>query len=295
MASPAPPPLKNALPKAPPLPKVLRDLFDAKLAAGEVELPFLPDTASKVLSASNDPDCESRTLAELIQQDQALAAHVLNVANSAAYAPKEPIVSLQQAISRLGIRTICDIAIAVSVKGRVFRIPGYQVKVRRLWQHSAMAGVYAKEIARLRRFNVEGAFSCGLMHDVGKPVVMQAFLDILGEMTAKRVPFRLLESAMDAFHPYVGGILIEKWSLPPWVKASIIHHHDRAAATEYGEDVRCTHLADILAHWALNPELTEEDFDLEMPVLNELGLYRDDIELLLSRRGAVLDVAEAFA
>jgi putative nucleotidyltransferase with HDIG domain len=284
----------HVLPKAPPLPKVLRDLFDAKLAAGEIELPFLPDTAAKVLDASNDVDCDSRTLADLIQRDQALAAHVLNVSNSAAYAPKEPIVSLQQAISRLGIQAICDIAIAVSVQGRVFRIPGYQVQVRRMWQHSAMAGVYAKEIARLRRFNVEGAFSCGLMHDVGKPVVMQAFLDILGQMTEKRVPYKLLESAMDAFHAYVGGLLVEKWSLPPWVKASITYHHEYPSAPEYREDVMCTHLADLLSHWAMSDESSEDDFDFTLPVLGELSLYRDDVELLLARRSEVLDVAEAF-
>jgi HD-like signal output (HDOD) protein len=183
----------------------------------------------------------------------------------------------------------------VSIKGRVFRIPGYQAQVRRMWQHSALAGVYAKEIARLRRFNVEGAFSCGLMHDVGKPVVMQAFLDVLGTMTEKRVPYKLLESAMDAFHPYVGGLLIEKWSLPPWVRASIVHHHAYANAAEYTEDVMCTHLADLLAHWAMDPECTEDDFDLGLPILGDLGLYRDDVELLLSRRGAMLEVIEAFA
>jgi len=286
--------VKHVLPKAPPLPKVLKDLFDAKLASGEIELPFLPDTAANVLAASNDEECDARRLADLLQRDQALAAHVLNVSNSAAYAPKEPIVSLQQAISRLGIRAIADIAIAVSVKGRVFRIPGYQVQVRRMWQHSAMAGVYAKEIARLRRFNVEGAFSCGLLHDVGKPVVMQAFLDILAGMTEKRVPFKLLESAMDAFHTHVGGLLIDKWSLPPWVKASIMYHHDYQKADEYGEDVKCTNLADVLAHWAMNDEYDEDDFDMNMPVLAGLSLYRDDIELLLARRGEVLEVSEAF-
>ena len=286
--------MKFSLPTVPPLPQILRDLFEAKLAAGAIELPFLPDTASKVLEASNAEESDARSVAELIQRDQALATHVLHVANSAAYAPKEPIVSLQQAISRLGFGVVCDITIAVSVKGRVFRIPGYQVKVRAMWQHSAMTGVYAKEIARLRRFNVEGAFSCGLIHDVGKPVVMQGFLDILGEMTTKKVPIKLLESAMDAYHGLVGGALVEQWSLPPWIKASIVHHHDYQNATEFNEDVMCTHLADLLAHWAISEELTDDDFDHDLPVLRELNLYRDEIEHLLQLRHDVLDVAEAF-
>jgi HD-like signal output (HDOD) protein len=132
------------------------------------------------------------------------------------------------------------------------------------------------------------------MHDIGKPVVMQAFLDVLAEMTEKRVPFKLLESAMVAFHTYVGGILIEKWNLPPWVRASIIHHHSYKEAAEYNEDVMCTHLADVLAHWAIDADCDEQDFDMSLSVLGDLSLYRDDVEFLLSRRSEVLEVAEAF-
>ncbi len=278
----------------PALPKVLRDLFEAKLASGDIELPFLPDTPARVMAACNEEKCDARQLAELIQRDQALAGHVLRVSNSAAYAPKEPIVSLQHAVSRLGMGTICEIAMAVSMKGRVFRVPGYQVKIREMWQHSAIAGTYAKEIARLRRFNVEGAFMGGLLHDVGKPIVMTAFLDILAQLTQERVPVRLLESAMDAFHERVGAMLIENWSLPRWVHAAIRHHHDYTQAEDYAEEAATAHLADLLAHWAFDVRTTAEDFDHDLPVLVDLNLYSDQLELLLQRRGDVLEIADAF-
>lgn len=286
--------MKDIAPIAPPLPKVLQDLFEARLATGEIDLPFLPDTASQVMSACNDEVCEPRKVAELIERDQALSAHVLHIANSAAYAPTESIVSLPQAVSRLGLSTVCDIAVAVAIKGRAFRVPGHQVKVRELWQHSAMAGCYAKEIARLRRFNVEGAFSCGLMHDVGRPMVMQAFLDLLKSLTDKPAPYALLQAAMDQYHARVGGLLVDQWGMPDWVKASILHHHGYAQAPHSEEDVMCTHLADELVKWASRSELGVEDFDFDLPVLSDLNLYRDEVELLLQRRSAVLDVAESF-
>ena len=103
----------------------------------DLELPFLPETAAEVVASCNSGDCDARELAELLQRDQSLASHVLRVANSAAYAPKEAIVSLQQATSRLGVATICEIAIAVSLHGNVFRVPGHKVRVRELWIHSA--------------------------------------------------------------------------------------------------------------------------------------------------------------
>jgi HD-like signal output (HDOD) protein len=286
--------VKDTQPSTSTLPRALQDLFEAKLVTGQIELPFLPETTSQILASCGSEDSDPRQVAELIQRDQSLAAHVLHISNSAAYAPKEPIVSLQQAVSRLGLDTVRDIAVAVSLKGRVFRAPGYQTVIRAMWQHSAVAGCYAKEIARLRRFNVEGAFSCGLMHDVGKPMVMLAFLDLLKGLTQRPPPFKLLEAAMEQFHPHVGGMLVDQWGLPPWIKASILHHGDYTLAQDYREDVMSTHLADELTKWALATELIDDDFDFEMPVLGDLNLYRDEVEQLLQRRSQVLDIAEAF-
>ncbi|MEM7309232.1 MAG: HDOD domain-containing protein [Planctomycetota bacterium] len=286
--------MKHAIPSDHAIPPALRDLFEAKLATGDIELPLLPDTAARVLAASDEEETDAREIAELIQRDQSLAAHVMRVANSAAYGGLEQIVSLQQAVSRLGMSAVAEIALAVSMRGRVFRVPGYQSHIRTMWQHSAMAGVYAKEVARTRRFNVEGAFLCGLMHDVGRPVVMMAFLDVLKAVTDKPAPFRLLEAAMEHYHELVGGQLAEQWDLPPWVRSSIQYHHDYTAAVSHHEDVRSTYLADLLAKWALEDGTTPDDFDFNLPVLADLGLYRDDVEELLGRRGEVLDIAESF-
>lgn len=278
----------------PPLPPPLQTLFEARIETGEFELPFLPDTPAQVLAASNDDDCDARVLADLVQRDQALAGHVLHVANSSAYAPQEPIVSLQQAVSRLGLGTVAEIALAVSIKGKVFRVPGYQVKIREMWMHSAMTAAYAKEIARLRRHNVESAFMGGLLHDVGKPIVLQAFLDTLKELTQKKAPMKLLESCMLQFHERVGGQLVAHWELPDWMRASAEHHHEYELAEEFQQEAMTTHLADRLAHWAADEEATAADFDRDLPVISDLNIYGDEVEELLQRRGDVLEVAEAF-
>ena len=287
--------MRHSIRQAPPeLPHVLQDLFEAKLASGQIDLPLLPNTASEVLAACNDEDCNAGELAELVQRDQALAAHVLHIANSAAYAPKEPIVSLRQACSRLGMSTVCEIAVAVSMKGRVFRVPGFQARIRAMWQHSAMTGVYAREVALQRGKDADGVFLGGLMHDIGRPVVMAAFLDILRELTAKQVPFSLLEAAMSRYHAEVGALLADRWGLAPWVREAARHHHDPGAAEEHAEEVRCAHLADELAHWAVDSGSTEADFDTAHPILAQLGLDADGARQLLQRRGDVLAVADAF-
>ena len=275
------------------LPEGVRQLL-AKRIEDNLELPFQSTTSAQVLSACNDERCDAQKLSELIQVDQSLAGHVLGIANSASYAPKEPIVSLQQAVSRLGISTICEIAVAVSLKGKVFDVPGFGVLVREMWMHSAASAVYSKEIARLLRTNVEGAFLCGLLHDVGRPIVLQNLVDVARTKTDKPIPPKILEAAMIEFHEEVGERMVLHWELPEWMAEVVAHHHDYGEANGRERETMIVHLGDLLAHWVLAESADESDFDENQPVLADLNIYSDDLEKLLAMRGDVLEVTEAF-
>ena len=144
-----------------------------KFEKGEVELPLLPQVASRVMALTSDPNADAAKLSSLIHQDQALAAHVLRIANSPAYISRSPIVSLQHAVAMLGINLLSEIAFTASLKSGAFQVPGYEEQVKLLWQHSLASGAFAKEVARIRRVNVESAYLCGLLHGVGKPVVLR--------------------------------------------------------------------------------------------------------------------------
>ena len=85
------------------------------LTENQIEVPMLPDVANQVLVLSNDPDSDAAQLAKLIQSDQSLAGHVMRIANSAAYTPNASMVSLQQAVARLGMNLITEIALAASL------------------------------------------------------------------------------------------------------------------------------------------------------------------------------------
>lgn len=276
------------------LPQQLREVIEARLASDGLNLPFLPGAASRVMSACNDERCDGRSLSDLISRDQSLASHVLKVANSAAYAPKEPIVSLQHAVSRLGMSTVCEIALAVALKGRIFRVPGQQVKIRQMWMHSAASAVYAREVARLLRTNVEGAFLCGLLHDAGRPLVMEFVLDIAKQLSDRPVPEAVLDAAMDEFHERVGAMMVQRWKLPEWMAAAIGHHHHYQLAGEHKREAMIACLADVVTHWALAQDEQGAEFPEDHPVLAELGFYAEDVEKLLGLRGQVLELTEVF-
>lgn len=281
-------------PTAHALPRPVRRMLERAVEGESLELPLLPQTAMQIMEACQDEGASAAALGEILQRDQSLASHVLRVANSAAYAPKEPIVSLTQAVSRLGIQTICEIAVSVAVKGRVFRVPGYQVKIRELWMHSAAAGVYAKEIARAVGRDQDSAFLCGLLHDVGKPVVMQTLIDEVKLQTDRPIPPRVMDGAVAEFHELVGAMMIRSWGFPDWLVAAVGHHHEYTEVENFRSRVMIAHLTDELSYWALAEDTEEQDFPVELPVIEDLDLSASEIIGLLEKRDRVLEVVEAF-
>ncbi len=271
----------------------LRTRLLKRIDEGALDLPMLPGTALEVVNLCSDASCDAQQLADLIERDFALAGHVLRISNSAAYAPNEPIVSLPQAVSRLGFSAMCGIAIGVAVRGKAFQVKGHEEMLRKLWRHSATAGAWAKEVARLRRRNVEGAFLCGLLHDIGKPIVLQTAIDLTRQADVSATPKDLM-NLMDEFHARVGSEMLTKWNMPDWMAAAVEHHHDYEAAGEFQEEAATACLGDLLSHWSLDPCDEGHEDILNLPALAVLGLYADELEPLFARTEQVAAVSEAF-
>lgn len=267
-----------------------------RLEAGKLELPLLPEVATRVSQLTLVGDCDPKELADLIKRDQALAGHFLRVANSALFSRGIPITTLQMAISRLGVSRIREITLAISCQSRVFSVRGHEADVRALFRHSLAVAVFASEIARLLRRNVEDAFMTGLLHDVGRPIVMQAIADHLA--TAAGVLERAdFDAAVSALHERVGSDVAVKWRLAERMAAVIRHHHSAVPPQDLAVDVALVRLADDLAHWAI--ERPDEDQEAakfhKHPSLQCLNLYPDDLESVLKLRSKVAATLESFA
>lgn len=273
------------------IPTEVRSWLESRLDR-ELELPVLPEAAARVVALCDDDDTDAHALESVLERDPSLTACVLKVANSSMYASTEPIVSLQHAVSRLGMATLRNLALTASLRMQVFSIPGHSALIGDIWEHCAITGVFAREIARKLRRNVEAAFLCGLVHDVGRPIVLQNALRVprtLGTLDEEQI-----EWTMDAYHARVGARLVNAWKLPEWAAVAVEHHHDPERATPYEEEARVTRLADLLAHWALQPGSGPEDFPADDPVVAALNLYPEDLDALLELRERILVAAEAF-
>jgi putative nucleotidyltransferase with HDIG domain len=270
----------------------LRHELDERLAKGSLELPLLPGVAMEVTSAAGREDSDARVLAEILKRDPALAAHVLRVVNSPVYSPRVQIVSLQQAVGRVGSTKIREIALVIACRAGVFKAKGYEAEVDQVFRHSVATALFAQEIARQTRNNVEDAFLCGLLHDVGRPVLLQALLD-LSRASGRAVERQALLDLVTEVHCRAGAALASAWTLPETVSLSILNHHQ--LRPEHPASVQITALADALSHALLDaPEL-----DVELvkghPALEQLEIYPDVLAKILARADALRKAAEALS
>lgn len=268
-----------------------RATFLDRIRNAKFELPLLPEAAHRVMQATGDENCDARQLAELIKRDASLSGHVLRIANSALYAPTSPIVSLQQAVSRLGMKKIREIALLIATQTKVFKVPGYDEEIRATFRHSIATAAYSQEIARLRRWNVEDAFLTGLLHDAGKPVLWQLLIDVQKQLNLG-VEAGLVDDIVEQMHAAVAAQLVESWKLPERISETIAFHHRPSEAPSAAQAAMTLRLADDLGHFAAGPrELSEESLRTH-PMLVPLNLYPDELESLLKRKEAVKTMAE---
>ena len=270
----------------PSIPGEIRQQLVTFIESGNLELPVMPQLATQIMAMTSDPACDIRKLAEMINRDQSMAGNLLRIANSPMYMGSMKIVTLQQALTRLGLQTIRTIAIVISCETRAFSVKGWETEVKQMFRHSLATALFAQEIARSRRWNVEEGFLCGLLHDVGKPVLLQGLIDLYAKAQIPIDKVAMLAVA-DEFHPRVGSYLVQEWQLPARISETILHHHEPRATDKVAQTAMMTNLADDLAHFAIGPRVVTEPYLRTHPMLQPLNLYQNELDKLIAHKEKV--------
>ncbi|MEM6645731.1 MAG: HDOD domain-containing protein [Bacteroidota bacterium] len=267
-----------------------RAAIEARLQRGDVVLPVLPEIASEVLAMSQDPDLNAQKLSSLIHRDQALAANVLQVANSGIYMAGRPAVSLIQAVIRLGSTAISEIAFGLALGGKVFEAPGYEEEVQALWQHAAASGTYGREMAAMLRANAEGQFLMGLLHTAGQAAVLQTIVHVQRGSGWPPLPGLYAFQLMQEYEVEAGVLVFEQWELPAAIASAGLYYRSPEAAGAHATAVRMVYGADRLATWLIRPRTIRLDEIMQDPMYAKMGFSEADMTRLIEMRSAVLDV-----
>ncbi len=192
----------------------------------------MPTSITRILNALDDPNNTAGVISDLIGLDQALAASVLQMANSASMGFSFVCSSISDAVMRLGFKRIKNLVLGAASSGPLTRrLNGYRLGAGELWNHSVATATIAQWISRFLHYpDPEEAYVAGLLHDMGKLILDQYmnvdYMRILELMRNYDLAlWQVEEKLLGIDHSAVGSLMAQKWNFPPILVEAIRYHH----------------------------------------------------------------------
>jgi putative nucleotidyltransferase with HDIG domain len=226
------------------------------------DLPSLPAVVMELLSSIDAQDVDISVLAKKVSHDQALMAKTLRLANSPVYGLQVKVTTLSQAITFLGFQATRNLIIAAAVTGCFAegKCSGFDYKA--FWRHSIATAACARVLARRMKFNQDYAFTAGLLHDIGRLVLVTTFPEQYAQALALRrdADCELIEAERQVLgvdHVAAGIALAGHWNFSDTMRLAIANHHDPEAPGA-GFLATIVHVANAIVH-ALDIARDEDD------------------------------------
>ena len=205
-------------------------LTPEQLAAGVQDLPSLPAVVMELLSSVEQEDIDISVLAKKVSYDQALTAKTLRLANSPSSGLQVKVTTIQQAITFLGFQTTRNLITAAAITGCFpsGRCNGFKDKA--FWRHSIATAVCARALARRMRFSPDIAFTAGLLHDIGRLVLVTCHPDAYGQVVAWQAQhscdwLAAERAVLGIDHVDAGVALADHWNFSDTMRQAIAYHH----------------------------------------------------------------------
>ena len=195
-------------------------------------LPTLPTIAMEVNNLLQDYNTSIKRLSNVIENDQSIATKILKLVNSAFFGLRSKVGNIPHAITLLGFNTVRNAVISVSVIKVLSNISDMKgFRINDFWIHSVSVAVACKHLADTTRLhNADDCFIGGLLHDIGKLILVNNFEPLFSEVWAikseENISFYEAEKKAGSMnHAQIGGYLASKWKLPGALSDAIARHH----------------------------------------------------------------------
>jgi putative nucleotidyltransferase with HDIG domain len=257
------------------------------------DLKTLPSVYIRLSGMIENPNATVGMIGQAIAEDQAIAAKVLKLVNSAFYGFPRRIANLKEAIIILGLDEIKTLVLGTSVLDVFLRSSSNSnFDMKKFWEHSIACAVASKIIAEaVSPKDADIAFVSGLLHDIGKLVhaiyLENEFSRVISYAERNGSSICEAEDQILGFnHAETGGILAEKWKLPKNLLYIIKDHHSLNYYDPLApkRDVAIVQLANVLSiALRLGSSGDPKVPVMEMRAWQILGLRLSNLEPLMKR------------
>jgi HD-like signal output (HDOD) protein len=198
----------------------------AELSTGKVELPSFPDIAMRVRQVLADDNVSPEKVVRVVGSEPALAARLLQLANSAALNfSGKAVTDLRTAVARMGFNMVrsAAIAFAMSQLKKVDSLKGLEKPLEVLWRRSASVAAMSHAVARrLAKVNPDTALLAGLLHGIGQLYILTR--------TAKHPKLFANEAVyhniVRDWHSSIAKALLENWDMAEEIVEAVGNYED---------------------------------------------------------------------
>ena len=248
----------------------------------------LNHTLPRVMQVVNDLNSSAREMVRVIQVDPVLTARVLRVANSAYFAMQEPVTNLRRATILMGMNTIRNLALATAVRNSFDMRSGCDISSEDFWRYTVGTAVLSDQLARRASVNrqiIEEAFVIGILHPIGRALMIQHFpheynrvIALAKEENTSTEPQEM--KIFGSHHRDIGLRMVARWQLSKDVADGIFNY-----VIPKKSSIQSTHILAIASHhikarrigfcgdWVPHP--------IDDSIYKNLRLSREGVELLV--------------
>lgn len=254
------------------------------------KLPIMTEVAHSLVRTLNDPDASAAQIETIISKDPVLTANLLRMANSAQFGLSRQVLSLDHAITMLGMSRIRSLALSTSISTAFPAIPGLDRKS--FWKYCMVCAGYAQWLAGGAGLDPQQAWLSGMMMRLGELLIGQRSPDSLVEIESP--PAHSL-ARWEREHRLLGfdevqvtAVLARHWNFPEAIVNGLQSASSPMAVETFDKLSGVVHLAALLADSpSPNPDLVS---DLPLPVINALDMDRHWMVARFPRAESFVDV-----
>ncbi len=249
------------------------------------DLPTLPAIALEVNKMLEDYDTSINKLSGKLEKDLAMVSKILKLVNSSFFGLRSKVGSISHAVVVLGFNTIRNAVVSISI------VDAFCIKedlddfdITDFWKHALAVAVTSKYLAeKSRACAVDDCFIGGLLHDMGKIVLVQHFEDLFRKvwLAVKEDNLSFYEAEKNenpVDHARIGGHLAKKWQLPIGLVDAIRCHHAVNPRVNDLNLAMIVHVANIIVNaYTVDPEANLKLSGIRSDAVKVMGSGLDTI------------------
>jgi HD-like signal output (HDOD) protein len=270
-----------------------------QIEKARIKLPEAPTLIAELNEVISDPFASTNDVAQIVNKSPSLSALLLKIANSAFYGFPSKIDRISRAVTIIGTKEIGALAMGICVMQAFGDIPAARVDMPSFIRHSLACGMIARIMAALKNIRqTEQMFVSGLLHDVGKLMILKYFPEparaIMQLAAASGTScYHFEKQVLGQRHTRVAKLLLHQWKLPSDLENNICFHHTPSMAKDPIK-AGIIHMADLIVNAlgiGTSGEASLPHFDVA--AWEKIGISESTLSMVIPQAIHQLDAMEA--